>query len=174
MSSISPMTPDDFEKMSVGTESRSQSQRPSSVSSDSWYLNKRNSRSSRRESNDDSSSITPSDAAAKPLKDDKLTPLPPSMEVSLAILTSGLSVAAFHAVKSISEKRAAKKLKASQNQQIELSRAQSVLVPSSIPEQAVAPLELEAEPVAELDGSPLDLPPAYSVDVSRSASGKKS
>lgn len=48
---------------------------------------------------DSSSTKVLPEASSKPPKDDKLTPLPASMEVSLAILTSGLSVAAFHAVR---------------------------------------------------------------------------
>lgn len=66
-------------------------------------------------------------------------------------------------------------MKASQSQraEVDLLRKESLLVPSSIPEQAIEPMELEAEPVlqvrVELDGSPVDSPPPYSADLAKPA-----
>lgn len=159
------MSLDALEKSLVNMNSQAPSSRPSVTASESdWYINKRSSRSSRcsrSSASSNASSNVPARAA--------VTPLPPSIEVPLAILTGGLSVAAYHSIKSISERRASKKL-ASQKQDTDLSRAESLLVPSLVPEQIRAgPAELPVELpttnvpiVAELESPPQDLPPVYS------------
>lgn len=150
MSGFKYESPDDFEKFYVVSDQNSQSpsRRPSMESRDSdWFLNKRASKSSSKSSDRKG-----------------VTSLHPAVEVPLAILTFGLSVAAFHAVKSISDRRNAKEL-AAQSCGTELHRSGSFLVPSSIPEHHIEISEMQTNYVliAELDGPPANnTSPAYS------------
>lgn len=74
--------------------------------------------------------------------------------------------------RSIADHRAAKKL-AAHNGRIDLARAESMLVPSSMPEQRVPTSETQTNnvPIAELEGtsaelsdSSMDSPPAYTAE----------
>ena len=112
-----------------------------------------------------------------------LTPLPPVVDISLAILTCGLSVPVFHVVEGVAErkrlKRASKSKAVTSKSDLENLSQPSTIVqnPSAIPSE---PTELDPAPVkpksAELDSSPAtirDQPPPYAARDSSSSTNAK-